>query len=159
MNSLRKLLSGHEEGNAIAEFGACAVLLVMVLIGVVELGRMILVYTTIADATRAGARYAIVHGADRTGSGADGPSGQGSDAQVKTVVKNFASAGMITLPDTAINVTYPQASATGLCTSSGNLAGCQVQVSVTYQFLPLLGYYNSMLSVPLSSTSEGVIAF
>jgi hypothetical protein len=32
-------------------------------------------------------------------------------------------------------------------------------VKVTYQFDPLLGYFNSMLSVPLSSTSEGVITF
>jgi hypothetical protein len=34
-----------------------------------------------------------------------------------------------------------------------------VQVKVTYPFTPLLGYFNSMLSVNLSSTSEGVITY
>jgi Flp pilus assembly protein TadG len=149
----------REEGSSIFEFALSAFMLVMVLLGVVEMGRMILVYTTIANATKAGARYAIVHGGDRTGSGVNGPSGDGSVTQVQTVVQNFASAGLMSLPTNDITVSYPQHNSTGPCTSAGNLAGCTVTVSVTYPFTPLLGYFNSMLSVSLSSTSEGVITF
>lgn len=149
----------REEGSSIFEFSLSAFMLVMVLLGVVEMGRMILVYTTITNAARAGARYAIVHGVDRTGTGTGGPSGSGSVTQVQTVVQNFASAGLISLPTSAITVTYPQASATGPCTSAGNAVGCTVQVAVSYPFTPLLGYYNSMLSVSLSNTSEGVITY
>ena len=148
-----------EEGSSLAEFSLCAFLLVMVLLGMVEMGRMILVYTTIANAARAGARYAIVHGGDRTGTGATGASGSGSVTQVQTVVQDFASAGLVNLPVGDITVTYPQASSTGPCTSAGNLVGCTVQVAVSYPFTPLLGYFNSLLSVSLSSTSEGVITF
>ena len=43
-----------------------AVLTVIMLLFVVEMGRMLLVYTTVANAARAGVRYAIVHGSTRT---------------------------------------------------------------------------------------------
>jgi Flp pilus assembly protein TadG len=152
-------LRKNEQGGSLVEFSLCVFLLVMVLLGVVEMGRMILVYTTIANAARAGARYAIVHGGDRTGTGANGPSSAANVTQIQTVVQNFAGAGLIQLPVSAITVSYPQASASGPCTSAGNLAGCTVSVAISYPFTPLLGYYNSLLSVSLSSTSEGVITF
>jgi Flp pilus assembly protein TadG len=155
-------LQRHEEGSSLVEFALSAFMLVMVLLGVVEMGRMILVYTTIANAARTGARYAIVHGGERTASGVDGPSGAGSVTQVQTVVQNFASAGLISLPANAITVSYPQAGTTtvpGSCGVAGNAAGCTVTVAVSYAFNPLLGYYNSMLSMRLNSTSEGVITF
>ena len=152
-------LRKNQEGSSIVEFSLCAVLLVMVLLGVVEMGRMILVYTTISNAARAGARYAIVHGGDRGGTGATGSSGSGNVTQVQTVVQNFASAGSVNLPVGDITVSYPQASSTGPCTTAGNLAGCTVKVAIAYPFTPLLGYYNSMLSMTLNSTSEGVITF
>lgn len=143
------------EGSSTVEFSLIAVMFVMLLLGVIEMGRMILVYTTIAHAAKAGARYAIVHGNFRTGAGASGPSGPGSDTQVKTVVQNFASAGLITLPADDITVNYPT---TGVAYAP-NGPGCLVQVTVSYPFTPLLGYFNSMLSVSLSSTSEGVITY
>jgi Flp pilus assembly protein TadG len=145
----------REEGNSMVEFSLVAVMFVMLLLGVVELGRMILVYTTIAQAAKAGARYAIVHGSFRTGTGVDGPSGPGNTTQVQTVVQNFASAGPLQTSSLTTTVTYPTIS--GLCGT--NQPGCPVQVTVSYPFTPLLGYFNSMLSVSLSSTSEGVITF
>lgn len=132
------------------EFSLIAVMLVIVLLAIVEMGRMVLVYTTVANAARAGARYAIVHGGERTGSGATGPSGPGSTTQVQTVVKNFASAGLLNTSNLTITVSYPN----GL-----NTAGSLVSVTVTYPYDPLVPYFSTILSTTLGSTSEGVITF
>jgi len=51
-------------GQALVEFALCTVLLLALIFAVVEFGRMMLCYTTIANGARIGARYAIVHGSD-----------------------------------------------------------------------------------------------
>ena len=110
---------------------------------------MALVYTTVANAARAGARYSIVHGGTRTGSGVDGPSGPAPNpAEVVTVIKNFASGGLLTTGNLIIAVNYPGAS---------NAPGQQVSVSVIYPYDPLTTYFP--LRVRLCSVSQGVIAF
>ncbi|MFL6428790.1 MAG: TadE family protein [Acidobacteriaceae bacterium] len=143
------------EGSSTVEFSLIAVIFVMLLLGVIEMGRMILAYTTIAQAAKAGARYAIVHGSLRSGGGASGPSGPGNTTQIETVVKNFASAGALNTVNVTTTVTYPTVS--GTCGTNG--PGCPVQVKVTYPFTPLLSYFNPMLSMTLSSTSKGAITF
>jgi len=139
----------EERGSSLIEFALISVMLVIVLVGVVEMGRMVLVYTTIANAARAGARYAIVHGADQTVS----PSGPGNPCtcpNVKTAVKNFASAGLVNISQLTITVSYPNGS---------NTAGSPVTVKVTYTYDPLINYFSSILNKTLGSTSEGVITF
>lgn len=137
-------------GSSMIEFSLIAVMFVMLLLSVVEMGRLILVYTTLANAVRAGARYAIVHGADRTGSGSTGPSGPGSTTQVETVVKNIAKAGLLNTNQLNITVKYPDGT---------NDAGSPVSVSATYTYDPMLRYFSSVLSPTVGSTSEGVITF
>ena len=98
---------------------------VIMLLFVVEMGRMVLVYTTVANAARAGVRYAIVHGNSRTvGTGLTNASGPASNpAQVLTVVTDFATAGLITPTLLVINVTYP---------SGSNAPGQAVNITVVY---------------------------
>jgi Flp pilus assembly protein TadG len=138
-----------DRGSSQIEFAFIAVMFIIVLLGIVEMGRMVLVYTSVANAARVGARYAIVHGADRTGTGVDGPSGTGSTTQVETVVKNFARAGLLDTTKLTITVTYP----------NGNGPGKKVDVTVTYPYDPLVPYYSSLLGKTVGSTSEGVITF
>ena len=144
----------REEGSSLLEFAFVAVLFIVVLLAVVEMARMILVYTTMAQAARAGARYAIVHGGERTGSGVDGPSGTAcapsSCTQINTVVQNFASAGLLNTGDLTVTVAYPDGK---------NTVGSRVDVTVTYAYDPLVSYFGSILNRTLGSTSEGVIAF
>jgi Flp pilus assembly protein TadG len=135
-----------EQGSNLVEFSLIAFMCIIVLLGVVEMGRMVLVYTTMANAARAGARYAIVHGGDRTAN----VSGPGNTAQVETVVKNFASAGLLDTSRLTVNVTYPD----GL-----NTAGSRVNVTVTYPYDPLVRYFNPVLSTMMGSTSRGVITY
>ncbi len=139
-----------DRGQNLVEFSLISFMFIIVLLGVVEMGRMVLVFTTIANAARAGARYAIVHGGDRTGSGVNGPSGPGSVTQIQTVVTNFASAGLLNTSNLTITVTYP---------NGNNNAGSKVDVTVTYTYDPLVRYFSSILSQVLGSTSEGVITF
>jgi Flp pilus assembly protein TadG len=125
-------------------------MLCLIMLGVLETGRLVLVYTTIANAARAGARYAIVHGSSRaTGTlitNASGPSA--NPAQILTVIKNFASAGALTVTRLIITVSYP---------SSSNAPGQMVTVTVVYPYDPLTTYLP--WTVRLGSTTEGVITF
>ena len=88
------------------EFTLVAFLTVLMLLFVAEMGRMLLVYTTVANAARAGLRYAIVHGSSRaTGATVDDASGPGSNpAQVLTVITNFASGGLLKPGRLVVNV-------------------------------------------------------
>lgn len=136
-------------GQSLVEFSLVAVLTVILLLGIIEIGRLVLVYTTVANAARTGLRYAMVHGSTRTGTGVDGPSGPGANpAQVVTVVKNFASAGLLRPSNLEITVSYPAAS---------NAPGQAVTVRVVYPYDPLTTYFP--LRVRLGSTTQGVITF
>ncbi len=137
----------RNDGSNLIEFALVAFLLMMVLLSSVEMGRMVLVYTTMANAARAGVRYAMVHGGDLT-TGASGPAA--NPTQVVTVVQGFASAGLIDGSQLNVSVTYPNGT---------NTAGSLVSVTVNYTYDPLVSYFNSALNVTLSSTSEGVITF
>ena len=142
-------LQRGDRGQTLVEFSLVAFLCMVLLLSIVEISRMALVYTTVANAARAGARYSIVHGGTRTGSGVDGPSGPGQNpGQVLTVIRNFASAGLLTTSNLIITVDYPGAS---------NAPGQQVSVSVIYPYDPLTTYFP--LRVRLGSVSRGVIAF
>lgn len=111
---------------------------------------MVLVYTTVANAARAGARYATVHGSSRTAgaalTNASGPAANPS--QVLTMIKNFASAGPLTASRLIISVSYPGAS---------NAPGQLVTISVIYPYDPLTTYLP--WTVRLGTTTQGVITF
>jgi Flp pilus assembly protein TadG len=68
----------RQRGGSMIEFALVAVALVLVMLGGIELDRMILVYTNLTDAVAAGVRYAVVQQAqDETG--------------VETTVTNYAT--------------------------------------------------------------------
>lgn len=141
--------SPHTRGQALVEFSLIALLSILMVFSVIEISRAALVYTTVANAARAGVRYAIVHGNMRSGSGVDGPSGPASNPpQVVTVVKNFASAGLLNTNALLITVSYPGAS---------NSPGQSVAVTVVYPYDPLTAYFP--LRMRLGSTTRGVITF
>jgi Flp pilus assembly protein TadG len=137
-------------GQGLLEFSLVAVMTVIMLLFIVEMGRMLLVYTTVANAARAGVRYAIVHGSSRaTGSAADDASGPGSNpAQVLTVVDDFAGTGLLTPSLLVIHVTYPGGS---------NAPGQSVNITVVYPYNPLTTYFSKALR--LGSASQGVIVY
>jgi Flp pilus assembly protein TadG len=134
-------------GAALVEFALVAVLMITALLSVVETSRFFLAYTSVTNAARCAARYAIVHGSGRTGGGVDGPSGPGNTIQVETVAKSFLLSGTINVTQATVNVTY----------FGGNAAGNSVQVVVSSAYAPLVSLVP--LNATLSNTSRGVIVF
>ena len=135
-----------DAGSNLVEFSLVAFLFVILLLSVVEMGRMLLVYTTMSNAARAGTRYAIVHGSDLS-SGASGP---GNTTNVQTVVRNFAGAGLLSSSNVVVTVSYP---------ANNNNPGSLVEVTASYQYDPLVGYFSSILNKTMGATSEGVITY
>jgi Flp pilus assembly protein TadG len=138
-----------KRGSTIIEFALVLFLLILLVFASIEFDRLILVYTTLANSARVGARYAIVHGEDRTGTG-DPPSSSTDSSNVVTVVKNFASAGMLRTANLNVSVQYP-----GL-PSPGNKRGSLVIVTVTYPYDP---FTFLPLTINLRSSTRGIIVF
>lgn len=140
----------RRSGQSLVEFSLTALMTSLVMLFVLEIGRMLLVYAVIADAAREGVRYAIVHGSSRaTGSAQNDASGPSSNpTQVVTVVDNFAGTGPLTTSRLIVSVTYP---------GSSNAPGQTVNVSVIYPYDPFVTYFPSTLR--LGSVSQGVILY
>jgi Flp pilus assembly protein TadG len=139
----------RQRGQSLVEFTAVAITLCAMLLSTIEIARLILVYTAVANSVRAGARYAVVHGSSRTGSGVDGPSGPGNNpSQVLTVVRDFAGTGLMDTNRLAVTVEYPGAS---------NSPGQTVNVTAVYVYDPLTRLIP--FSVHLGSTTQGVIEY
>ena len=143
-------VTGGRGGQSIIEFCIVAFMTLIMLLFIVEMGRALLVYATVANAARAGVRYAIVHGGSRAvGTATNDASGPASNpAQVVTVVKDFAGAGLLTTSRLVINVTYP---------GSSNAPGQLVNITVVYPYDPLTTWFSKTLR--LGSASQGVIVF
>jgi Flp pilus assembly protein TadG len=140
MTRLRQRVLRNERGSALVEFAVVCFLLMMVLMGVVEIARLLLVYNTISNAARVGARFAVVHGSDNSA----------SVSTIQGVVNGYLGAGGVNTTTASVYVNYPD---TGSCTAPG----CRVTVSVSYPYDPFTSYFP--ISVSLGSTSQGVITF
>ena len=64
MASRRFVYPSRSAGQALVEFAIVAPVFFLLLFGIIEAGRFILYYETLNNATREGARYAIVNGAN-----------------------------------------------------------------------------------------------
>jgi Flp pilus assembly protein TadG len=71
--------SRRRRGQAMVEFALVAPLFFVLLFGIIEAGRFIFFYETLSHATREGARYAIVNGANTLGC-PSGPAAPGTSA-------------------------------------------------------------------------------
>ena len=89
-----------DRGQAMVEFALVAPIFFLLLFAIIEGGRFIFYYEMLNNATREGARYAIVHGANSSN-----PSGPGDYADVITATKNAAT-GLVASGDLAA---YPPA--------------------------------------------------
>jgi Flp pilus assembly protein TadG len=99
-------IKNNTRGNAVVEFALVLPILLLVLFGITELGRMIMTKNVLATASREGARYAAVH-----------PVSDSTDAKAR--VNEVLAAARIDA--SAINVVY-------------DVAGHSVSVEVTTDF-------------------------
>ena len=133
-------------GSTTIEFLFIALTLVLVMLAGIEMDRMLFVYANLADAAKAGARYAIVRGSDRT-SGSAGPGANPSN--IVSLVQSYATG--INPNNLTVNVTYPDGS---------NTVGSRVKVDISYAYDPWLGLLTSnLLGLNLKASSQGIITW
>lgn len=91
---IRRVLSGvrrRDGGQALVEFALVAPILLFLLLGIVDLARAWNVYQVLTDAGREGTRYAVVDNGS-------------TDAQIRALIRQAASAAGITVSDADITV-------------------------------------------------------
>jgi Flp pilus assembly protein TadG len=152
-----KLRLRQDCGSSLVEFSIVCFLLIMVLMGIVEFSRMVLVYNDLSDAASAGVRYAAVHGETQT-----------SVTNVQALVRNYLSSAPLIAANATVDVCYGSAATTCTsqsCGSRTSTAGystnapiaAYVTVCVKYAYDPLTTYFP--LSVTLGGQGEGVVLY
>jgi Flp pilus assembly protein TadG len=131
-------------GGTLIEFTLMAFLLMLVLFTGIELDRMLFVYTNLADAAKAGTRYAIVRGGDRT----SGASTAADPSPVVNIVKSYVTG--VDPSNLTVTVTYPD--------SNSNALDKHVNVLVQYNYDPWAAF-GLLSGVTLSASSQGVIVY
>ncbi|HLI97434.1 MAG TPA: TadE/TadG family type IV pilus assembly protein [Candidatus Baltobacteraceae bacterium] len=128
-----------QRGTAMVEFAISSLVLLMLLLGILELGRALYTYHTIADAARLGARWAIVRG-----SGCIDASCPATQSSVKSYV--LAHVPLLDPSSVTVTANWP----------SGEAAGDPVSVTVKYNFNFAVPYIGNSLT--MQSTSQMVIS-
>ena len=139
----------RSKGVAMVEFALVAPLLFGLILGAIEAGRFIFFYEVVNNATREGARYAIVHGADAVCPSGPPPAGKSNPCDptglnVRTAVADaalglagqgdlIAHEPVWTSPSTPGNP-VPGSSSTGT-----NERGHYVTVFVDFVYQPIIG--------------------
>jgi Flp pilus assembly protein TadG len=141
-------------GQALVEFAMSALIALLLILGAVEFSRIMLVYTTLAEAARLGARYAITHGTIPGSTGSTDPT-----AGVTAVVQKFLAPGTVNISSANITTSFPgnNATTTPPCPPGATTPGCPVQVTVSYPYNLLVSHLP--INVTLSTTSEGIFTW
>jgi Flp pilus assembly protein TadG len=141
----------NKRGQAAVEFSAVLLLMVILLFGVLEVGRLMLSYQALAEGVRIAARYASVHGYYQQGLTGTAPGycdsspvspGSSLTPDVATVIQNYSGLSPITV---------------AICYSS-NKPGQTVTVSAYYDFSTIASVV-PLGSFTLSSTSKAIFCY
>ena len=116
-----------EKGSTLVEFSLAVVAILIVLFGIIDIGRALYAYNWLSDAARRATRYAMVRGSKCTGLGSDCPA---SSNDIQAYVNSLAT-GI----DTSQLTVTSQCFASGTFTRTPPCAAPEwVKVSVQYQF-------------------------
>lgn len=109
--------AASQRGQSLLEFALVILTLVLVMIGIIDFGRMYFTYATVANAAREGARYGIIYPVCRTAEDCPDPNNI-----------TYRTRAMLSLigGSAEIQITYPD---NGCMTP-----GCRIRVKVSTQF-------------------------
>lgn len=125
-------------------------LLLLLIVGLFDVGRAIWLSNTLATAVREGSRYGVVHGAlsgSPTGPGSASYTPPDTDTVITARVRSYATG----VPDTlTVRSTWPDGNAN---------RGSRIVVSASFPFTPVLSqvFLGSGLSITMQSSSTLVI--
>ncbi len=131
-------LRSRSRGQALAEFALVAPIFFLLLFGIIEGGRFILFYQALNNATREGARYAIVHGSNSSCPSGPMPPGMSApgchDAPGDRVIQR--------VKDSAFGLLGPTVTVTPEWGPLGNGREADVRVTAAYT-------YSTLAPIPL----------
>ncbi|MCH8025660.1 MAG: pilus assembly protein [Chloroflexi bacterium] len=140
--------SKRERGQALVEFAFVGIIFFILVFGMIDVGRAVWNYNTLAEATREGTRYAIVHGGnslDPSGPGSPYYTAPDSDTMVTANVEKFTSG----MGDVLLTVKSEWI-------DGDNQSGSRVKVTSSYAFEPMFDFLG-IVSFNISSSSTMVI--
>jgi Flp pilus assembly protein TadG len=133
-----------ERGQGTVEFALAAFFALILMFGTIDFGRAMFTYDNLANLSRLGARYAIVHGSVCSTSGC--PT---SATAIQTYVRGLSTG------DDASHITVTTTwGPSGTCSATAQNAGCWVNVSVSYPF----HYALEWGTVTLTGSSQMIIS-
>ena len=146
---MRRLTGRHRSrGQALVEFTLVAPMLFLLILGTIEAGRFIFFYEVMNNATREGARYAIVHGSNSTCPSGPPPPGDVNNCDlpgnnVKSAVADaaleLAGVGdLIVFDPVWTNRSTPANPSPGDASSGTNARGEYVTVFLDFTYQPLV---------------------
>jgi Flp pilus assembly protein TadG len=149
--------TANRRGSSLVEFSVALLPLMVLIFGVIEMDRMLLVYNALDNAAAAGVRNATVHGCYSRTSGVGGNCSSPPTATTQAIVKNFASMGILDPTQVTVNVTYVTLDKTGTTITASDNIGSTVTVSATYPYAPLTGLLP--WNVTIGTTAAGTVAY
>lgn len=142
-----------ERGVSLPETAIVMAVLLALMFGIMDFGRALYTYSTVAQLARQGARWAVVRGSNCTVYASACPAQSGS-TDIEPYIRSISAGGMDANSIHASLSWPPPCSSTS---ETANQAGCTASVTVSYRFNFLLPWMPSS-SINMSSTSAMVIA-
>lgn len=128
----------REQGQSIVELTLMLPILMLLLLGIIDLGRVFYTYVTMTNAAREGARYGAVHPSDNTG--------------IKNRVIQEGTNTAVDLAGSTVNVNcYSSDGSSSISCSDFPPAGSQVKVTITLNFQLFTTYIFGVGSLSLSN--------
>ena len=140
-----------QSGQSLVEFSLVIGFVMLVFVSMIQMILLMYAYSTLANAAKEGARYAVVHGTGNSPSGCSGPGKSSPPAQtcspggttsVVTAVLNFGALSFQNINSSNVTVDYDPNSANSNNPNFGGACsapGCLVRVTVTHVYTPLFG--------------------
>jgi Flp pilus assembly protein TadG len=113
-----------ERGTALAEFAIASTFALVLMFGILDLGRSLYTYHLVANAARIGSRWALVRGSDCNTAGCTA-----TQATIQTYVQSQSPG----VDPALLTVTATYALVPSVC-STAKAAGCTVTVTAAYPF-------------------------
>lgn len=146
-----------KSGSAIVEFLLSAIVLLSFMFGIIDFARLFYTYEFVAYTARQGARYASVRGSACSSWTSACPA---TAADILAYVQGLAigiDPANLTMNTTAGSVWPATSPSAAGCSAGVNNPGCEVRVSLSYNYQQILPFLLGG-TIPLQSSSEMLIS-
>jgi Flp pilus assembly protein TadG len=140
-----------QRGQALVEFTLVSMVALLVLFGIIELGRALYSYHLVSNAARLGTRYAIVNGSDCA------QTLSGCSAASADTISSYVRAASPGIDPPALTVSTTWSTGPNCAGAPYQGAGCTVTVTASYTFSSVVPLLN-LAHIPMSSTSSMIVS-